>query len=94
MEHGAKSEWICRGMLSATFSPVSNKLAAVEHVFDVTSLMQQLQKWVLLTAVVVCVLEQLLLFYCYFTVRRANGALNVHKNMLPTKPRLPKKSSV
>lgn len=46
VEHGAKREWVCRGMLSAKFNPVSGsvKLLAAEHVFDVTSLMQQLQK--------------------------------------------------
>lgn len=44
IEHGANREWVCRGMLSAKFSPGSPKLLAAEHVFDVTSLMQQLQK--------------------------------------------------
>ncbi|CAN0258208.1 unnamed protein product [Hapterophycus canaliculatus] len=44
VEHGARREWLCRGMLSAKFSPGSAKLVAAEHVFDVTSLMQQLQK--------------------------------------------------
>lgn len=44
IEHGAKSEWLCRGMMSAKFNPISNKIAAAEHVFDVTSLMRKLQK--------------------------------------------------
>lgn len=44
MKYGAKSEWLCRGMMSSKFSQGSNKLAAAEHMFDVTSLMQRLQK--------------------------------------------------
>lgn len=44
IEHGAKSEWLCRGMMSAKFLPMSHKLAAAEHVFDVISVMQTLQK--------------------------------------------------
>ncbi|CAM9517147.1 unnamed protein product [Ectocarpus fasciculatus] len=44
VKHGARREWRCRGMLSAKFIPGSAMLVAVEHVFDVTSLMQQLQK--------------------------------------------------
>lgn len=43
VSHGAKCEWVCRGVMSAKFSPMSNKLEAAEHVFDVTSLMQQLK---------------------------------------------------
>ncbi|CAM9766748.1 unnamed protein product [Ectocarpus sp. 4 AP-2014] len=44
VKHGAKREWRCCGMLSAKFIAGSAMLVAVEHVFDVTSLMQQLQK--------------------------------------------------
>lgn len=44
VQHGAKREWLCRGMLSAKFIPGSAKVVAAEHVFDVTSLMQQLQR--------------------------------------------------
>ncbi|CBN74261.1 conserved unknown protein [Ectocarpus siliculosus] len=44
VKHGARREWRCRGMLSAKFIAGSAMLVAIEHVFDVTSLMQQLQK--------------------------------------------------
>ena len=44
VEHGAKSEWRCRSMMWAKFSPMSNKLASISHLFDVNNLMQQLQK--------------------------------------------------
>ncbi|CAM9757578.1 unnamed protein product, partial [Laminaria digitata] len=44
VEHGAKSEWRCRSMMWAKFTPMSNKLSSISHLFDVSSLMQQLQK--------------------------------------------------